>query len=42
MDEELIDSDYYAAPDVLKWYTKIYPTLQSHEKPIEVIQEPGY
>jgi len=42
VDEDLIDSDYYAAPNVMKWYSNVYPKIDSEEQlPIECIQEAG-
>eukprot|EP00027_Filamoeba_sp_ATCC50430_P004907 CAMPEP_0168543930 /NCGR_PEP_ID=MMETSP0413-20121227/2154_1 /TAXON_ID=136452 /ORGANISM="Filamoeba nolandi, Strain NC-AS-23-1" /LENGTH=299 /DNA_ID=CAMNT_0008573927 /DNA_START=345 /DNA_END=1241 /DNA_ORIENTATION=- len=41
VDEELIDTEYYAATDVMKWYTEVYPKLKPEEKPVECILEEG-
>jgi hypothetical protein len=41
VDEDLIESEYYAAPDVMKWFLNYYPILKQQQKPMEVIQEPG-
>ena len=43
VDEDLIDTEYYASPDVMKWFINIYPHITNdiNKKPIQVIQEPG-
>lgn len=41
VDEELIDSDYYASDDTLDWYRNTLPTLAPHERPLECLVMPG-
>jgi hypothetical protein len=41
VDEDLINTEYYAAPEVMKWYVEYYPFLKPDEIPLEGIQEPG-
>lgn len=41
VDEDLIDSEYYASPDVMKWFIEIYPFLKPEQRPIECVLEPG-
>src|SRR5689334_8993750 len=41
VDEDLVDSEYYASPDVMKWFIEIYPFLKPEQRPIECVLEPG-
>jgi len=41
VDEELIDTEYYASPEVMKWYTEYYPFIPPEQMPLECVQEPG-
>jgi hypothetical protein len=41
VDEELIDSDYYASDDALDWYRNRFPTLVGGARPIECLVFPG-
>ncbi len=41
VDEKLIDSEYYAAPDVMKWFLNQYPNIPPDKKPIECVLEAG-
>eukprot|EP01118_Nematostelium_gracile_P000722 TRINITY_DN10744_c0_g1_i1.p1 TRINITY_DN10744_c0_g1~~TRINITY_DN10744_c0_g1_i1.p1 ORF type:complete len:225 (-),score=42.44 TRINITY_DN10744_c0_g1_i1:21-695(-) len=41
VDKELIDTEFYASPDVMKYYLEVYPYLSDKHKPMEVIQEAG-
>jgi hypothetical protein len=41
VDKDLIDTEFYASPDVMKYYLEVYPFLPNKQKPMEVIQEAG-
>eukprot|EP01116_Phalansterium_solitarium_P015835 TRINITY_DN353_c1_g1_i11.p3 TRINITY_DN353_c1_g1~~TRINITY_DN353_c1_g1_i11.p3 ORF type:complete len:247 (+),score=73.78 TRINITY_DN353_c1_g1_i11:603-1343(+) len=41
VDETLIDSEYYAAPDALRWFLEYYPRLPPEQRPLEIIQHAG-
>jgi hypothetical protein len=33
VDEDLIDSEFYASPDVMKWFLNYYPKVKDSTKP---------
>jgi ribosomal protein L16 Arg81 hydroxylase len=43
VDEDLIDSEYYASPEVMKWFVETYPFIKDKpdQKPMECILEAG-
>jgi hypothetical protein len=41
VDEELIDSDYYASDDMMEWYRNTYPKLSAEQRPLECLVFPG-
>jgi hypothetical protein len=41
VDEELIESEYYASDDCLDWYRNTLPTLKGDELPYETLVFPG-
>jgi len=41
VDKELIDTEYYASPDVMKWFVEVYPKVNQQNRPLEIIQEAG-
>jgi hypothetical protein len=41
VDEDLIESEFYAADDTMDWYRNTYPSLRPEDRPLEVIVEAG-
>jgi len=41
VDKDLIDTEFYASPDVMKWFVDVYPKVRDEQRPLEIIQEEG-